>query len=127
MSWKAKREKVNEILKFRVIPILRKEGFKGSFPHFRRQNGKHIDIIGFQFSQWGPQFCIEIALAPIDGIKLQDGKFIPPEKVKHYHTGLRTRIGPPTFDFEHENFAGVCEAVIISLDEARAWWSKNKK
>lgn len=120
---------MNESLKMQVVPILRNEGFKGSFPHFRRSRAEFIDIIGFQFSSWSPQFYVEIALAPIEGITLLDGQFFPPEKVKHYHTGLRRRIGPPGFgfDYSNENYSAVSETVIASLDQAKIWWDQKRK
>jgi hypothetical protein len=34
---------MDERLKDLVIPYLRRQGFKGSFPHFRRNRGKQID------------------------------------------------------------------------------------
>jgi hypothetical protein len=55
-------------------------------------------IDGLQFSKWGPQLYVEIALAFIDGIKLHA---ISP--------GLRARIVEPSFDFENENYSDICD------------------
>ena len=48
------RAKVNEQIKTMIVPELRKKGFKGSFPHFRRiyENGR-VDFLSFQFNKWG--------------------------------------------------------------------------
>lgn len=59
------RKKMNEALKEIVVPILREKGFKGSFPHFRRVSGKYLDLLTFQFSQWGGQFVVEIGKCSI--------------------------------------------------------------
>ena len=85
MDWKEKRKQIDKELKAKVVPILRQKGFKGTYPHFRRITEKKIDILAFQFSQWGPQFYVEIAVAPSNGVNLLDGKHIPPDIVKHNH------------------------------------------
>jgi hypothetical protein len=125
MDWKEKRKKMDDELKSKVVPFLRAKSFKGSLPHFKRKFSNKIDILGFQFSQWGPQFYIEIATAPADGITLLNGNHFPADKIKYYQCNKRTRIGDQPFDFENENFEEVADRVLKFLREAEEWWSKN--
>ncbi len=126
MEWKDKRKEIDKELKSTVVPVLRHMGFIGTYPHFRRKTEEKIDILAFQFSQWGPQFYVEIAIAPKGGVTLLDGQHFPPDTIKHNHCGLRTRIGHNPFDFENEGFKEIAIKVIESLTEGEDWWIMNK-
>jgi hypothetical protein len=125
MDWKEKRKQIDKELKTKVVPILRQKGFTGTYPHFRRITEKKIDVLAFQFSQWGPQFYVEIAVASSKGVTLLDGKHFPPDIIKHNHCGQRARIGDNPFDFENEQFDLVVDKVITSLTEGEEWWIRN--
>jgi hypothetical protein len=125
MEWKALRDSVDKELRLKFVPELRSRGFKGSYPHFRRFRDDAIDILGIQFSQWAPQFYIEIAISPKGGITLSDGTHYPPKSVKHYHTGKRMRIGKVPFDYEHESSDRIAEQAVNSLNEGEQWWKAN--
>jgi hypothetical protein len=47
-------------LKRVAVPVLRSLGFKGSFPHFRRESAERIDLLTFQFSLGGGKFVVEV-------------------------------------------------------------------
>ena len=49
---------MRRVLKDRVVPELRRRGFRGSFPTFTRPRGAGEDGISFQFSQWGGAFYV---------------------------------------------------------------------
>ena len=74
---------MNNALKKIVVPYLREHGFKGSFPHFRRQNKENIDLISFQYNRYGGSFTVNLATCPPDGINTEWGS-IPPNKVIAY-------------------------------------------
>lgn len=112
-------------IKSNIVPLLRDNGFKGSYPHFKRIHEKAIDVLGFQFSQWGPQFYINIASAPPTGVTLLNGTHFPPEVVKHYHCRNQTRIGDSPFDMERDDNQTIMEKIIGAFPEAEAWW-KNR-
>ena len=58
------RNKLNSEIKNTIVPDLRKEGFKGSFPHFRRMfEDDRVDYISFQFNKWGGSFIVKMAVA----------------------------------------------------------------
>ena len=113
---------MDAVLKAEIVPLLKSKGFKGSYPHFRRISSDQIDVIGFQFSQWGPQFYLEVAVAPLDGVTLNDGKHFPPETLKHYHCWPRRRIGEDPFDFENGNFGETAQKVVDAISEGEDWW-----
>lgn len=110
-------------LKRHVVPLLRKLGFKGSYPHFRRILNERVDTVGFQFSQWGPQFYVEIGVADPNGYTLLDGTHFPPSTLKYYQCPVRVRIGGFPFDFEELPADTVAVAVRKSIDVARSDWA----
>ena len=64
------RKMMGFALKKVVLPVLRKQKFKGLLPNFRRKNEKNIDLITFQFSRLGGSFVVEIATCPIEGVTM---------------------------------------------------------
>ena len=99
------RDKMIAALKERVVPTLRDMGFRGSFPHFRRQRGEQLDLLTFQFSQWGGSFVVEIAHCPAAGCTLHTGETISPDKARvhhqHYRNRLRLGVRPPPNNRDH--------------------------
>jgi hypothetical protein len=90
------REAMDAALKKMVVPVLRKKGFRGSLPHFRRASSGGIDLLTFQFDKWGGGFVVEISKCPLDGFTMRWGERIPPNKVTahHLHPDQRKRIQP---------------------------------
>jgi hypothetical protein len=129
-------ESMVKALKEIVVPRLREQGFKGSFPHFRRPGKEKIDLLTFQFDKWGGGFVIEISKCPMEGIKNYFGKDIPPNKVTAWHLepGERVRLQPGQgsstadwFRYDHSlRFGNIYEktakAVLPFLEKAEQWW-----
>jgi hypothetical protein len=119
-----------------VVPRLRERGFRGSFPHFRRISDDKIDLLTFQFDNWGGGFVLEISKCPPNGIMTTWGEHIPPNKVKAWnvHPSQRTRLQPKksssTADwFRYDNstlladtFEKTARDVLPFLDIAEKWW-----
>lgn len=63
-------------LKKTVIPRLRENGFKGSFPHFYRKTEQRADLLMFQFSMWGGVLYVEISKCPQKDIPIVRENFI---------------------------------------------------
>lgn len=130
------RKMMDNALKKIVIPMLRKQEFKGSFPHFRRKNEKNIDLITFLFNRWGGSFVIEVASCPAEGVTMYWGEHIPSNKVNAHHLNNRYRLGQKSkdedgiwFDFENakteEEFEKVASSVLALLNTSdRLWISK---
>lgn len=123
MEWREHRKLMDDALKSIVVPYLRAQGFKGSLPHFRKRGEQQIDVLGFQFSQWGPQFYVEIAVCPPEGMTCSNGSHYPAGSIKYYQCNKRVRIGENPFDFENGQYEEVACKVIECLKEAEEWWA----
>ncbi|XZE35646.1 DUF4304 domain-containing protein [Pirellulaceae bacterium SH501] len=121
-DWAEKRKLMNASLKGIVVPELRSRGFKGSYPHFRRIVDDHVRVIGFQFSQWGPQFYIELGVCGLDGTTIGTNHY-PPEKIKHYQVYARRRIGALPFDCEDANTDAIAGFVLAVLKDCENDWN----
>ncbi len=121
-DWKLKRQEMDGALKRYAVPLLREIGFKGSYPHYRRLLPERVDTIGFQFSQWGPQFYIEIGVADSNGFALPDGTYYAARTLKYYQCPVRVRIGKLPFDFAKLPVELIADAARNSIDEAKTEW-----
>src|SRR5262245_60374911 len=74
------RSEMEAALKGIVVPELRRAGFTGSIPHFRRSR-EVIDLITFQFDRHGGGFVIEVATGESTGFTTHWGKHIPANKL----------------------------------------------
>ena len=124
MNWKEKRQKMDKALKKIVLPELRKQGFRGSYPHFRRRKIKKINLFSFQFSQWGGRFYINIANSPIDGITTASGHHIDPKKIKADQCLNWGRLNN-FFDFEKDNYEETADKVLAYFGKAEKYWNDN--
>ncbi len=64
-----------------ILPFIRLNGFKGSFPNLRRLKNEQLNLLSFQFHRFGDSFTIEIANCPPEGVEINNLK-LPPEKCK---------------------------------------------
>jgi hypothetical protein len=120
-------------LKSTVISKLRAQGFKGSYPHFRRFVENRVDLLTFQHDKWGGGFVIEIAHAPAEGVTTDWGQAISANRITAHdlHPNARKRIqpreGPGTdswFRYDQGQFGACAEQVLELLPRAEAWWSE---
>ncbi|TCN20450.1 DUF4304 domain-containing protein [Mesobacillus foraminis] len=129
----AEKKMIDTALKEIVIPILREQGFKGSFPHFRRVNETNIDLITFQFNKWGGSFVVELATCIKEGTTMSWGEKIPPNKVTAHHINERFRLGATSFEDEGiwfsyekarsvEDYTAVAENVLKLLNTSDESW-----
>ena len=129
------RKNMIKALRQEVVPLLRRAGFSGSFPHFRRISKDKIDLIMFQFNKYGGSFVIEVAQCSPKGRIHSWGEKVPPEKVKVYDclTEDRERI---TYDkdidrdewisYENADYEKAAKEVTHYIDKAESWF-KNRK
>ena len=136
MDRKEHREKIDQALKEITIPFLREKGFKGSLPHFRRNQSDRINLLTFQHSLYETKFVVEIANCPPDGIKTSWGKEIPRIKVTAHDMGYRLRLGSEKFNTDYwfdygkislfsNTYKKVAKEIIEVWDEAEKWWEKD--
>jgi hypothetical protein len=129
MAWRQDAEEMRRLLKDAVVPSLRALGFKGSFPHFTRAHPTRLDLLSFQFSQFGPDLYIEVASCGPDGYTTPDGLLVPKGRVRTYHVSHhRARIGPlPALSFEGiaetKDAARLAAVVSEAIElQGEAWW-----
>jgi len=126
-----------------VIPDLRRRGFRGSFPHFRRSLASRIDLLTFQFHSSGGSFVVEVAQCGPDGVS-HSWKDVAPNKVTAWDVTGRLRLGSdpadgiadhwfvygkPSFEVGHEevkpaeHYRRIAEEVVALLDsQAEPYW-----
>jgi hypothetical protein len=114
-----------------VVPSLRSKGFRGTFPHFRRDGSHGIDLLTFQFDKNGGGFVVEIAHCSSEGITAHWGKHIPPNKVRAWDIDpdnrlrIKSRVGSGTdswFRFDDGQFSNAAQQIINELPQAETWW-----
>lgn len=134
------RDNMVKALKRHVLPVLREKGFRGSFPHFRRDTEKQTDLLTFQFSRYGGRFVVEIAKCSLGDCTAPWGEVIPANKVTAHHMNNRLRLGAKTersdhwFKYDHILYDSD-ENAVYDVDElakmvvpylegqAESWWA----
>jgi len=126
------RDEMTSALKRIVVPDLRRRGFTGSFPHFRRIGETRIDLLTFQFDKWGGGFVAELSKCGLEGVTLPWGEKIPPRKVtaRDLHPEDRFRLGSggPGADHWYRFDGGepaelAAREVLNDMDAAENWWA----
>jgi hypothetical protein len=87
------RENMEGSLKATVVPVLRSLGFKGSFPHFFREQHGHIDLACFQFSMSGGKFVVELSFATPNRANVYINTDVSASKLRVSQTTNRLRLG----------------------------------
>jgi hypothetical protein len=134
------KQEMTKYLSEKVIPVLRQNGFKGSFPHFRRILKDRINLLTFQFDRNGGGFVIEIANCSPTGLTTSWGKRIEPNKLTAHDLNIRKRIQSnmkspdsltddwfrydkkPLFSFGNI-YNNVCNDVLSKLPIAEDFWA----
>lgn len=137
---KPSRDDMLASLKAIVVPHLRTLGFKGSMPHFHRDRSGHVDLLTFQFSQYGGKFIAEASFVGRSGQNTHPSRQnTPPCKMRVAATGHRHRIGKhaferdpwPTYDGRPLGAVGgtpdeLSRLLVDLIDrEGSAWWDDN--
>lgn len=127
------RDAMVAAMKRTAVPILRELGFKGTFPQFRRVAGTRIDLLAFQFSQWGGQFVVEIGSFSSTGhVMAGTGELIPPAEVRLKHLPRHLRLGSTPdhrdhwFNFDGGDYDEVAASVLPYISgQAVEWWARS--
>ena len=129
MSWRKASDHMRTALRNLVVPALRSRGFSGSFPNLYRVRDARVDLLSFQFSQFGPSLYIEIASCAVSGATGDECALAPPSKLRRHHAGLYfRRIGPmPSLDFDNveslEDAKPQVERALRAICiEGETWW-----
>ena len=134
------RQAMDTSLKNIVVPVLRRLGFKGSFPHFYRDSDGHIDLLAFQFNLGGGSFVVELSYAEPDRQNVYFEKETHAGKLRVSQTSNRLRLGAQDsdsdnwFSFEPTGFFkrppnyDQISAKVLGLIEHQAlpWWQQKR-
>ena len=128
-------DQVRELIKSEVVPVLRGMGFKGSFPHFYRERGSHVDLVWFTFGSAGTSFAVELSFADVRRANVYFRPETPPSKLRVAQTKTRHRLGSGEggdfwFAFKGERHRGmtgqpaelISEVLELLPTEAETWW-----
>ncbi len=87
------RAEMEEQLKKHCVSLLRKQGFKGSFPDLYREVDGFVSLINFQFFSSGGSFCVNISYADRGRENIYFRKETEPKKLKVSQTRVHARLG----------------------------------
>lgn len=94
-------------LKGSVVPQIKLFGFKGAFPHFRRQKDKRYDFVSFQFNKYGGSFVTECGFVEMNNLQPWE-KELGFEKLNYGNAQKSLRLGAIESGLDHwfefENF-----------------------
>ena len=136
------RGEADKALKSIVVPALREKGFKGSYPHFYRESGGHVDLLTFQFRSGGGSFVCEVSFAEPDRSNVYIYKDTETKKLKTDQTTIRLRLGTDPdsgrndhwFQFEKKGILSrhspekAAKEVLGLLDtQAEPWWAEHQQ
>lgn len=123
------REAMDAALRDRLLPHLRRLGFKGSLPHLHRFRDGAADLLSVQFRSSGGAFVVELGRIAADGFDFH-GRHIPPAKARTSYLFPRFchRLGTPLdrpgdhwFEFTDRHPAAVADEVAVLLDDPALW------
>jgi hypothetical protein len=135
----ASKEAMLKAIKEKCVPALRKQGFKGSFPNFYRDQNDFVSLVNFQFFSSGGSFCVNLGFADPrrENISFQPHKNITVNKLRVNSTRDQRRLGAQAgdrwFSFGRTNYGelrgetkpvneitSTCSQLF--LDDAEPWW-----
>jgi uncharacterized protein DUF4304 len=138
------RSLMTSALKEKLVPELRRRGFKGSFPHFHRPLATRVDFLTVQFNSAGGSFVVEIAKCGPNGIAEGFGSELPVSRLNPQFFRDRLRLGsdrnagrsdhwfefgrrmydPPRASKPAAYYENVAMSVVPFLEtQAEGWWN----
>jgi len=137
-----RRQIIDSVLKSTCVPLLRERGFKGSYPHFRRIQDEHLDLLMFQFRSDGSSFVVEISYADPERNNVGFRPEAPASKINVASTRERYRLGAKGRTEVDGEWLPLAHGVLSSddrhfrrlalkvngmvLNEAEPWWESKR-
>lgn len=133
------KKKMDKVIKKIVVPTLRQMNFKGSYPHFFRERNGQIDLLTFQFNDYGGSFVVEISYTGKKGKNISGfDPSMPLAKLRVDQTKVneRLRLGSNSkkgvlnhwFDYDNKDpdFFEKCAKEVLPLlnTQAEKWWKR---
>ena len=111
-----------------VLPDLRNRGFTGTFPHLRRTQSDHIELITFQFDRAGGGLVIELCRCPATGGTTAMGEAIVAKTVTAWDFNQRKRIQTKPgsgvdswFRFDSQTPTAAAKQIAAALGSEAVW------
>ena len=138
------RQDMEDVLKARVVPALRAAGFKGSFPHFHREEEDgSVDLVTVQGFSAGGSFFVEIGYAdPTRGKVARVMAGAAPGRLRVSGVRDRTRLGATDaedrwFCYGRTTYGDLRgtprpahviaeEVTALLAQEGEAWWASSR-
>jgi len=128
-----KQDDMVSSLKNLFVPVIRRHGFKGSMPHFRRPTEDRINLLTVRFDRHGGGFVIEVSNCSPEGTTTPWGKHIPPNRVSAWdvYPPNRPRLGSSSpgeddhwFRFDDGTSTDeIAKLAVAYFERADQWWS----
>ena len=115
---------MNDVLRDRVVPVLRQRGFRGSMPHFRCVVDDTLRLLTFQFRSSGGSFVVELGHCASGDFTTSYGAVIPQGKMNVTYLSPRSRFrlgAPDPLDDHWFDFAGRDNGCDLSATEVLAF------
>lgn len=87
------KETIVAALREDCVPVLRKAGFKGSFPNFYRVRDDFVALVNFQFFSSGGSFCVNLSYADPARKNVYFRPETEPKNLQVGQTNERRRLG----------------------------------
>jgi hypothetical protein len=87
------RQTMERALRDKVVPELRRLGFKGTFPDFYRDSYGFISLVNFQFYSAGGSFCINLSFTNPERTNVYFRPETETRKLRISQTRERHRLG----------------------------------
>jgi hypothetical protein len=138
------RKAIERALKAQCVPVLRKAGFRGSFPNFYREDDDFVALVNFQFSQSGGTLCVNLSYADPERKNIMFRPGTDVRKLSVSQTRVRLRLGSTSDDSDHWFTFGVTSygalrghplpipAITARINElltsqAEDWWAEKRQ
>lgn len=89
------RSAMDSALKAILVPVLRAQGFRGSWPDWRRTVSNRVDLVQIQHLSSGGTFFVNIGQLPAGGFATGPFQDKPVATLRLTHARARTRVQPP--------------------------------
>ncbi|MDA8585171.1 DUF4304 domain-containing protein [Rhodobacteraceae bacterium] len=131
------------VLKEHCVPVLRGQGFKGSFPNFYRDTDGFVSLINFQFWSSGGSFCVNLSFADPQRKNVAFQHNADVKKLRVSQTRAQCRLGAVNggdhwFSFGKTSYAEfrgeptsmkenalACNRLLLT--EAETWWQAERE
>ena len=90
-----KRQQMKRALRSVITPLMRRAGFTGTSPLFRRLNPERHDLFMFDFCRGYDGFSIQVGQRAPDDVAIIKGRKLRPEQIAEYYTvALPEKLAP---------------------------------